>query len=218
MSITIPHPIQNPPPVDGFVQRIYSGFMSRTGGQAERAIPATGDITSIAAASLVDGETFTLDDGSNAPTVFEFDVSANGVGAGNIPILAVGTAAAVRDLTITAINSVATLGITATPSGTENITLTNDVYGDAGNTSSSETVTNAGFILTDMTGGYDSFTVNAETLEFTADYTWDNPSVPNPESVRIVPQFRFSAALHHCGRSLIEDGPGLLTRRAIRFY
>lgn len=120
-------------------------------------IAATGSITTIAKASLVDAETFTLDDGVNTPTVFEFDVPPDGVTGGNVVVDISGdtTDDDVRDTIIAAINGVAALDITAGNGGAATVTLINDRGGTAGNTISSETVVNVGFILTDMTGGLD---------------------------------------------------------------
>lgn len=119
--------------------------------------PATGTITTIAQASLVDTETFTLDDGVNTPTVFEFDVVPNGVTPGNVVVDVSGdtTADDVRDTIIAAINGVSTLDISAVTGGAATVNLQNDLGGTAGNTTSSETVANAGFIVTNMTGGLD---------------------------------------------------------------
>jgi len=117
-------------------------------------VAATGTITAIAASSLLDGETFTLDDGINPPTVFEFDTGSS-VGAGHVAIaIASQTATQVRDLMRAAINGVGSgLRITATDLGSTGLTLTNDVPGDQGNTTISDTVVDAGFTHTNMAGG-----------------------------------------------------------------
>ncbi len=120
--------------------------------------PATGTITTIAQTNFVDGEIFTLDDGINTPTVFEFDVAPDGVTPGNILVDISGdtTADDVRDTIIAAINGVgAALEISAADGGAATVDLTQSIGGTAGNTTSSETVVSAGFILTDMTGGLD---------------------------------------------------------------
>lgn len=49
---------------------------------------ATGSITAVAKANLVDNETFTLDDGVNAATVFEFQVTPNVYATGSITAVA----------------------------------------------------------------------------------------------------------------------------------
>ena len=118
---------------------------------------ASGTITTVAGASLVDTETFTLSDGVNTPTVFEFD-SGGGVTVGNVavPFTALDTATQVRDAIITAINGVgATLLITASSGGAALVNLVNETQGTVGNTLSSDTVVNAGFVVTNMTGGLD---------------------------------------------------------------
>jgi hypothetical protein len=61
----------------------------------------------------------------------------------------------IRDLTVTAIRSTA-VNILATPLGADQIRLTNTSTGTAGNTTSSESVADSGFVVTDMTGGAES--------------------------------------------------------------
>lgn len=119
--------------------------------------PATGSIVTPAAASILDGETFTLDDGINTPVVFEFDTVPDGVGGGNevVDISAAVTADDVRDVMVTAINaSTAPLGITAAPGvNPGELLLTNTVSGPQGNVTITDTVVNAGFVPTGMAGG-----------------------------------------------------------------
>lgn len=120
--------------------------------------PATGTITTVAAANLVDGETFTLDDGINTPVVFEFDVTPDGVTPGNILVDVSGdiTADDVRDTVIAAINGVGgALEISAASGGAATVDLTHTLGGTVGNTTSSETVADGGFVITNMTGGLD---------------------------------------------------------------
>lgn len=341
MTIIIPESTQHAPPPDGFSQRPYAGFLSRTAGEQDPAVSATGSVTTVVAANIIDGETFTLDDGTNPatvfefertaaatgsittvtvanlvdteiftlddgvnpPTVFEFDVAGNGVTAGriavdvstdataddvrdriiaamnlvgtsflisasdggaatvslvndtvgaigntvssegvtnagfvltdmtgglgaagtgsNVPVNLAGdtTANDVRDTIIAAVNG-STLGMRAVDGGAATVDLTNGIAGSGagGNTTSAETVADGGFAVTDMTGGIGGFVVDPATLEFTVDYTWDLPQVANPETLRVIPQFRFSAALHHGGQALLEVSPQLLKRRSIRFY
>ncbi len=117
--------------------------------------PASGQITAVAGASLVDGETFTLDDGVNTPTIFEFD-SGGGVVPGHVAVAftALDTATQVRDAMVTAINTVAaTLAITASPVSTNIVKLVNDANGTAGNQLITDTVINASFVPVGMTGG-----------------------------------------------------------------
>jgi hypothetical protein len=120
------------------------------------AIAATGTITVVAGSLLVDTETFTLDDGINTATVFEFD-SGGGVTPGNVAVAytALDTAATVRASVIAAINGVVgTLLITASPAVTPGvINLLNDSLGAAGNQAITDTVADLGFVHTGMSGG-----------------------------------------------------------------
>jgi hypothetical protein len=70
-------------------------------------VQATGTITAIAGSLLIDGETFTLNDGTNPPKVFEFDNNGS-VLPGNVPVFFnVGmTAAQVATAIYNAVNSV----------------------------------------------------------------------------------------------------------------
>jgi hypothetical protein len=143
-----------------FRNRYEAGIAFRGGGTQ-----ATGTITTIAKASLVDGQTFTVDDGVNPPVTFEFD--DNGVWNPlnvRINIVPLVTADDVRDAIIAAINSVGdTLLMSAIDGGAATVDLTQDIGGSQGNTTQSETVVNPGFIITDMTGGISngSFEVEA---------------------------------------------------------
>ncbi len=126
--------------------------------------PATGSITCVAKAALVDGETLTLDDGTNAATVFEFDVAGDGVAGGNtqVNVSTDTTAIQVATRLANAINTVAAgLAITATAVGDGTITLANDANGPSGNVAITETVADAGFVVAGMSGGHqDTFTWN----------------------------------------------------------
>jgi hypothetical protein len=142
-------------------------------------VKASGSITTVAVANLLDGETFTVNDGVNAATTFEFKVTApHTVTPGNVAVdvTADTTADNVRDRIITAVNGVATLDITAADGGAATVDLTNDLGGAAGNTTSAETVANATFAVTDMEDGVDGETVriidgsgNDVTFEFDHD-------------------------------------------------
>ena len=114
---------------------------------------AIGTITTVAKANLVDGETFTLNEGV-ASYVFEIDVAGDGVTGGRtaVDVSLDTTADQVRDRIVTAINSTAIL-ITAASGGAATVSLTNDRFGSVGNATSAETVADAGFVLTDMAGG-----------------------------------------------------------------
>lgn len=68
---------------------------------------STGSFTAVAAAGLSDGDTFTINDGTNPATTFEFDLGGGGVAPGNVPVVYGGGEAldAIRDLMIAAIQA-----------------------------------------------------------------------------------------------------------------
>lgn len=116
-------------------------------------------------ASLVDGETFTLTNASAVSTVFEFDVTGNGVGGGNVAInLASATteqevAAAIAS-TLSANGYPSYVGYRAglyvaggDPSSTASVIITQSAAGVAGDTTPSETVSSASFSISPFTGG-----------------------------------------------------------------
>jgi hypothetical protein len=115
-------------------------------------------MTTVAVADLVDGETFTLNDGYSA-LVFEFDKNGTGVTAGRVQVNVSTdtTADHVRDRIIAVINvALHTDGtpfrITAVSGGAATVSLKNDRPGTQGNTTSAETVANATFALSNMAG------------------------------------------------------------------
>lgn len=116
---------------------------------------AKGTITAVAGSALVDGETFTLDDGVNTPTVFEFDSNA-AVTSGRtaVTFAALDSAATVAGAIQAAINGVVDdLTITAGAPVGAVVTLTNDAEGVPGDNAITDTVANAGFVVHGMTGG-----------------------------------------------------------------
>ena len=114
---------------------------------------AGGSITFVAKANLIDGETFTISDGTTAK-VFEFDVDGGGVGGSNVQVNVSGvtTAIEVAGVAHTAING-ATFNVTSTNPGTGTLTLANDASGSTGNVAITDTVTNSGFTHIGMGGG-----------------------------------------------------------------
>jgi hypothetical protein len=117
---------------------------------------ATGSITTVVAANISDGETFTIKDGVNT-VVFEFD-TGGGVTPGNVAVDISGatTADDVRDAIITAINGVgAGLKITAASGGAATVSLTHDDTNLGGNPNQAitHTVADPGFAVSGMTGG-----------------------------------------------------------------
>ena len=125
------------------------------------AVAAAGDVTlapDLTGADLADGETFTLGDGVNPATVFEFD-SVGGVGGSNVavPFTAGDDAAAVKASIISAVNGVlADLAVTASDGGTYVVSLLNDAVGSMGNVAITHTVSTPKFVATGMAGGVDA--------------------------------------------------------------
>lgn len=130
-------------------------------------VNATGSIITVAAALLFNGETFTLNDGANPATVFEFRHTGTPT-PGNIKVDLAGltTATEVRDEIIATINGVGSgLRIKAYVSGAAIVGLTNKIPGTVGNVAIAETVADVGFIVAGMSGGVDSvYAVGSGTL------------------------------------------------------
>lgn len=119
---------------------------------------AVGSIVAVAFASLIDGETFNLDDGVNPFIVFEFDTVPDGVSGSNVvvDISAAVSSVDVADAMVSAINATGSLELVAgNGSGTTSlVTITNQSTGELGNvTNWSDTVADSGFIITQPTGG-----------------------------------------------------------------
>lgn len=144
----------------GTAKGLTAWFLTNVTDGTEAA--ATGTITTVAEASLVDGETFTISDGT-ATVVFEFDLAGgDGVAGDNVPVVLGGAATAddVRDAIIAAITG-SVLAITAIDGGAATVSLTNDNEGTAGNVAIIDTVANAGFIVAGMAGGADADALTA---------------------------------------------------------
>lgn len=136
--------------------------------------PATGGITCVAKASLIDGETVTIGDGTQAATVFEFDVNGTGVGGGHVQVNVSTdtTAIQVAARLHTAINGVvAGLLVTSTAVGDGTLTLANDANGEAGNVLIHDAVANIGFLVGGMSGGSLGKQSSAVALGFEAPIT-----------------------------------------------
>lgn len=135
---------------------------------------ATASITTVAVASLVDGDFFEISDGENSEE-FEFVVTATyGVTSGRTPIdvSALVTANDVRDAIVTAITASETLNVTAASGGAATVSLTNDNQNQATATqdaANSENVANVGFAITSFVGAADSdpLTVSEATVDAT---------------------------------------------------
>jgi hypothetical protein len=122
------------------------------------AVRATGLLTVPAAASLSDTETFSIHDGSSQQG-FEFDTDAAVDNVGFLPVDLTGltTAEDVAAACASAINGATGPGWTveAIDNLDGTVTLRNTAFGAAGNAANAEAVGDAGFILTNMTGGAD---------------------------------------------------------------
>lgn len=124
---------------------------------------ATGTIQFVAKANLINGQTFVLNDGTNAAVTFHFNVSGTytptgGYDATNIEVDVSGDTTA-GDVAITgkaAINGVvAGLLITGGAIVAAELALQGDVFGTQGNQAITETVVDAGFTFTGMSSGTD---------------------------------------------------------------
>ena len=114
---------------------------------------ATGWILAVDGASLVDGETFTLDDGTGTVATFEFDLAGDGVGAGNsaINVLASDSAPSVANRIRSAISNSA-LQIDAVRTNNL-VSLVNLHQSSLGNKPIIETVSDPDFLVSGMGGG-----------------------------------------------------------------
>lgn len=124
-------------------------------------VTANASITTVAGASLVDGETFTLDDGAGQVVTFEFDDNAL-LTQGNVAVDITGAPSAdvMRDRIVAAIATVSgwpTLLLAGTDGGAATVTLTHLRPGLKGNRAeSSDTVADVGFVISVFAGGSDS--------------------------------------------------------------
>jgi len=172
-------------------------------------VKAAGTITTVAVANLVDGETFTLDDGRNDATVFEFNVSGTHTpAAGNVEVDVSGDTSAddVKTTMISVITGVgSTLAFTATDGGVGQVDLEADDYGSYQNNAIADTVTDGGFSHTGMATG-----VGREV-----DFDWDgtavcpgNASGPNTpyHSSATKPTFKYTDNVVGSDTPLMEYG------------
>ncbi|MGH9462012.1 MAG: hypothetical protein ACRD1X_12385 [Vicinamibacteria bacterium] len=117
---------------------------------------ATGTIAVVAGSLLVDGDDFTLDDGSNPAVNFEFDTNDAITGDVALPITGAESENQIAHLVAEAINATANLDISAeVDDETDEVLLTHEVGGSDGNQAILEAVTDAGFTVTGMAGGLD---------------------------------------------------------------
>lgn len=122
-------------------------------------VAATGSIDCDNSGSAVipaDTETFVLNDGVNAAVTFEFDTDSSVVETATLRQVDISSATTdddVRDAIISAVTGAPALDITATSGGSGIVTLTHDRVGTVGNQTITETVTNAQFAVSGMSGG-----------------------------------------------------------------
>lgn len=115
---------------------------------------ATGTITCVAKASLVDTDYITIGDGINAAKLYEFDTANNGVTAGRVQVnVSTDTTAAqvAARLRTAILANHPTIAVVDNADGT--LSLTHNWIGSGGNVAISENVANAGFLVTGMSGG-----------------------------------------------------------------
>ena len=120
------------------------------------AAKATGTITTVTGAELVDEETFVINDGVNPAVTFEFDDDDSVVETSTlrqVEFTSGDTANTVRDTIIAAINGAPALSITASSGGDATVSLLHDSNGSFSNIPMSETVNDTDFVVSGMTGG-----------------------------------------------------------------
>lgn len=125
-----------------------------TGWKSISRAASSGTITCVAKASLADGDYLTIGDGIVAPKLYEFDVAGDGVTAGRVAVnvLVDTTATQVATTLANAINQNHPT-LNAVQNGDGTITVTHKWPGAAGNVTMTENVTNAGFLVSGLTGG-----------------------------------------------------------------
>jgi len=145
----------------GFESGTDCYWSSVEGGTGCPGLPATGLIhmtdTPDGYVRVDDEGTFTLDDGFNPPTVFEFDRFPDGVAPGNIAVIILGMDRAEQYLTLLkdVIASTPNLDITPTTIVGTDLYLVNDHIGAAGNHLIIETVEDFDISFRGMRGGVD---------------------------------------------------------------
>lgn len=154
-------------PLVGVVSIDLAGTNERVGYYRDD-VSATGDITHTGA-TILDAETFVLDDGTNPAVTFEFDDDDSVVQSftlRKVDITGLTTDNEFRDAIIAAINNAPLLTITATAgtSAAGVVNLVNTVGGVDGNVAITETVVDGSFVVTGMTGGVDRLSIATQTL------------------------------------------------------
>jgi hypothetical protein len=147
----------------GTVELSEDGSSEKSKWSAIGGLRATGTITCVAQANLVDNDNFTIDDGVNPALTFEYQVTGGFTPTGG-GVLVIDVQAAVTDVDVAvatqAALDAATLDITAPVPTTAVIALTNDLRGVVGNVAITELVADAGFLVTGMASGADGVPVS----------------------------------------------------------
>jgi hypothetical protein len=136
---------------------------------------ATGLIVAIKAADIIDGETFSLDDGLSAAggaglVIFEFNKSGGVSGTNTaVNLSSSDSATTVRTKIRQSINGHVLLSITAADSTGSVVQLTHDRQTSLGNTASVNTVADSDFGNSDMTGGQGGDCVAGTECQINAD-------------------------------------------------
>lgn len=116
---------------------------------------SVGTIVVASGSLIVDGETFTISDGTNAPVTFEFDSNSSVTQSPtlrSIVYTSLFTVSQIRDAVIKAVLDTPTLYIYAKPIGL-NVDLVNEVSGIHGNVPITHTMSSPLFQVTGMSGG-----------------------------------------------------------------
>ena len=147
----------NAKPLYSVIESVALSLPPDTVFQFPAGTAAQGTILAIAASSLFDGETFTLDDGQNLPVVYEFDNVPDGVSPGNVVVNISGAVSAtdVASLMVSAINGTGSLNLAASNDGGTSslVTIVNTVSGVVGNVTWSDSVVDGGFAIGQPSGG-----------------------------------------------------------------
>lgn len=121
---------------------------------------ARGRITVPLPEHLTDGQTVTVEDGTNPATVLEMDVAGDGVGGGNVQVDTSAIADGRKDLLATALETainaiVGGLTVTATAEG-DKLLLEADAADDTHNVALTQSSAPVQFELEGMSGGFNS--------------------------------------------------------------
>lgn len=132
-----------------------------------------GSITTVAGASLVDGDSFVIKYAPGLTVPIEFDLSpGDGTSGGAVPYIftALDTADQIRDGLITLLNSAAGTALTASSGGAATVSLVLDTPGAVGDTNT-EAVANVGFAVTGFVNPTAATTVTVKLVACYADNT-----------------------------------------------